>query len=59
MLHPIWNHRELVGYARSAAHAQRMLRSILQINTGWKVTVRERDTDLIDLPAGFVYSVHP
>jgi len=56
---PIWNHRELVGHARNQAHAQKILRGILSINPGWKITVRERDTDLIDLPAGFVYSVHP
>lgn len=57
---PIYNHRELVGYAKTAKQAQKMLRSILQsVPAGWKITVRARDTSIIDLPAGFIYSVHP
>lgn len=58
-MQPIWNHRELIGYARTAAHAHKILRGILSVNPGWKITVRCRDTELIELPAGFVYSVHP
>jgi hypothetical protein len=29
------------------------------IPKGWKITVRERDTSITDLPPGFIYSVHP
>ena len=57
---PIWDNRQLIGHAASAQAAQRIVRGLLQtIPPGWKITVRERDTTLIDLPAGFVFSVHP
>jgi uncharacterized protein YbdZ (MbtH family) len=37
-----------------------VVRSRLQtIPAGWTVSVRARDTSIIDLPAGWVYSVHP
>jgi hypothetical protein len=57
---PIWDHRTLVGHATSAAQAVRTLRRTLQtVPKGWTVSVRLRDTGLINLPAGWVYSVHP
>lgn len=57
---PIWNHRELIGHASTATGARRVIAGLLQtIPPGWKITVRERDTTVIDLPAGFVFSVHP
>jgi hypothetical protein len=60
MLIPVYDNRTIVAYARSAKHAQTILRGMLQhIPKGWKITVRERDTSIIDLPAGLVYSVHP
>ena len=59
-LKPIWNNRQLVGHAASAAAARRIVAGLLQtVPPGWKITVRERDTALIDLPAGFIFSVHP
>ena len=57
---PIWNNRELVGYASTAKQAARIVRDQLQtIPAGWRVTVRARDTDFIHLPAGWIYSIHP
>jgi len=57
---PIWNHRELVGYASTAKQAARIVRDKLQtIPAGWRVTVRPRDIELIPLPAGWIYSIHP
>jgi uncharacterized protein YbdZ (MbtH family) len=36
------------------------LRNLLQhIPKGWRITVQHRDTSIIHLPAGWVYSVHP
>ena len=56
----IYNGREIIGEANTPAQAIRIVRGILQsIPLGWKVSVRERNTDIIDLPAGWVYSVHP
>lgn len=57
---PIYDHRTIVGYARNIKHAQKILESMIQnIPKGWIISVRERDTSIIDLPPGFVYSVHP
>jgi hypothetical protein len=57
---PVWDHRQLLGYASSGAQAKRMVRSRLQsIPPGWVVSVQPRDTTLIDLPSGWVFSVHP
>jgi len=45
---------------KSLKQAEKIIKGLLQtIPKGWKVTVRERDTSIIDLPAGFVYSIHP
>ena len=60
MKHPIYDNRAIVGYASTAAQAARIARGLLQtIPAGWKVTARMRDTSIIDLPAGWIYSVHP
>lgn len=57
---PIYDHRTVVGHASSVKDAEKVLRGILQhIPKGWKITVKERDTSIIDLPPGFIYSVHP
>lgn len=59
-MQPIYNHRAIVGYARTAKQVERIVKGLLQtIPAGWRITVRERDTSLIDLPAGWVYSIHP
>lgn len=57
---PIWDHRHKIGEAKSEEHAKRKIAGILQnIPSGWKITVRERDTNLINLPAGYIFSIHP
>lgn len=57
---PIYDHRTVVGYAKTPKQAEKLLREMLQHTPkGWRVTVRERDTSIIDLPPGFIYSVHP
>lgn len=57
---PIFNHRQIVGHAKTATQAKRIIADALQtIPKGWKITVRMRDTSIIKLPAGWVYSVHP
>lgn len=57
---PIYDHRRLVGYAKTSKQAERVLRKMLQhIPPGWKISVKERDCSVVDLPPGFVYSVHP
>ena len=57
---PIYNHRTIVGYAKTEKQAIRVVRGLLQfVPSNWKVTVARRNTDLIDLPSGWIYSVHP
>jgi hypothetical protein len=57
---PIYDNRTIVGYANNPQQAERIVRSLLQtIPKGWKVSVRMRDTDIIQLPEGWIYSVHP
>lgn len=57
---PIYDNRKIVGYARTAKQAQKIVASLLQHTPkGWRVSIRMRDTSIIDLPSGWVYSVHP
>ena len=57
---PIYDNRQIVGYASTPKAAEKLLRGTLQhIPKGWRITVRDRDTSIIALPPGFVYSVHP
>ena len=57
---PIYDNRTIVGYASTSKQAQKIVAKLLQnIPKGWKVSVKARDTSIIDLPAGWVYSVHP
>ena len=57
---PVWDNRQLIGHAYDITSARRVVSKLLQnIPTGWKITVRERNTEIINLPAGFVFSVHP
>jgi len=59
-LQPIFDHQTIVGYAKTSQQAQKFLKGLLQnIPKGWVIDVRQRDTSIIDLPAGFVYSIHP
>ena len=57
---PIYDNRLIVGYASTQKQAQRTVAKMLQhIPKGWKVSCRMRDTSIIALPDGWVYSVHP
>lgn len=57
---PIYDNRMIIGYAKTQAQAKKLILSKLQtIPKGWTVSVKPRNTDIIDLPNGWVYSVHP
>ena len=57
---PIYDHRQVIGFASTAKQAARQVRSLLQnIPAGWRVTARRRDVEITGLPDGWVYSVHP
>ena len=57
---PIYDNRQIIGFAKTAKQAQKTVKACLQsIPKGWKVSIAERNTDIIDLPSGWVYSVHP
>ena len=59
-MQPIYDHRTVIGYAKTSTQAKKIIKSLLQtIPKGWAVTVKERNTDIVDLPSGWVYSVHP
>ena len=57
---PIFDNRQIVGYASTEKQAEKIVKGLLQtIPKGWRVSVKMRDTAIINLPAGWVYSVHP
>ena len=57
---PVYDNRMIIGYAKTQAQAKKLVLSKLQsIPKGWTVSVKPRNTDIIDLPSGWVYSVHP
>lgn len=57
---PVFDNRQIIGHAATAKAAARLIKKSLQnIPKGWKVSVKARNTSVIDLPAGWVYSIHP
>ena len=60
---PIYDHRIIIGYAKTPKQAQKIVKELLQhMPKNWKITVKERSgliCDLYGLDAGFVYCVHP
>jgi hypothetical protein len=57
---PIYNNREIIGYAKNTKHAKTVIRKQLStITKGWTISVGVRDTTIINLPDGFIYSIHP
>jgi len=60
---PIFDHRTIVGYAKTEKQATRLLSKTLQtIPPGWEIDVRRRDNriaKITGLPDGFVYCVRP
>jgi alkylated DNA nucleotide flippase Atl1 len=57
-MQPIFNHREIVGYASTAAQAAKIVKKTYQhIAPGFRVIAKQRDTSIVDLPAGWVFSI--
>lgn len=55
---PVYDHRLIIGYAKSAQAAQRLARQAHQgTPSGFQVVARRRDTSIIDLPEGWIYSI--
>jgi hypothetical protein len=57
---PIWNNRELVGYASSVAGAERLLKRMLTIHPMFELSVWRRPEhlqEILGLPDGFVYAI--
>jgi hypothetical protein len=57
MRKPIYDNRTLLGFARSLDHAKKIIRQTVHVNHRARLHVWDRDTDLIDLPAGFVFAI--
>lgn len=57
MRYPIFNHREVIGYASNLKGAVRCIERCIDVSPRARLRVWMRNTDLIDLPAGFVYSI--
>jgi hypothetical protein len=59
-VYPIYDNRLVVGYAKTKSQAEKVVFNLLQtIPKGWRVTAQMRNVEIIDLPVGWVYSVHP
>ena len=59
MKKPIYNWREIVGYANTTEQAKTLLLKILDVPTGFTLSVWERPDyicEIRNLPKGFVYS---
>ena len=54
---PIFDHRTIIGYASTLKGAARQIKSIVHVDERAKLHVWQRDTDIIDLPAGFIYAI--
>ena len=61
MKKPIFNHREIIGFASNAKQAERVIRKQLQaIPDTFQVIVKERSElmrEILDSPEGFIYSI--
>ena len=60
MKYPIYNWREVVGYASNAKQAKRIVEKAINVMPGFEVTVWMRSDDMCEiakLPKGFVYSI--
>ena len=61
MKKPIFNHREIIGYASNAKQAERIIRSKLQaIPDCFQVIVKERSElmrEMLNSSEGFIYSI--
>ncbi len=61
MKKPIFNHREIIGFASNAKQAERVIRKQLQaIPDNFQVIVKERSElmrEMLNSPDGFIYSI--
>lgn len=57
---PIYDNRELVGYANSEISARRLLAKKLNVTTGFEIRVWRRSVftcELLGVPLGFTYDI--
>lgn len=57
---PIYDNRELVGYAKNEISARRLLAKKLNVTTGFEIHVWRRSAftcELLDVPPGFTYDI--
>lgn len=61
MKKPIFNHREIIGFASTAKQAEKVIRKQLQaIPDSFQVIVKERSElmrEMLNSPEGFIYSI--
>ena len=57
MKYPIFDHRAVIGHASTLKGAARQIKSIAHVDEHAKLHVWQRDTSIIDLPAGFVFAI--
>jgi hypothetical protein len=61
MKKPIFNHREIIGFASTAKQAEKVIRKQLQaIPDNFQVIVKERSElmrEMLNSPEGFIYSI--
>ena len=57
MITPIFDHRTIIGYAATLAGAAKVIHRIIDVDKRAKLHVWQRDTSIIDLPAGFVFAI--
>lgn len=61
MKKPIFNHREIIGYASNQKQAERIIRSKLSvIPDTFQVIIKERSElmrEMLNSPEGFIYSI--
>jgi hypothetical protein len=54
---PIYDHRTVVGFARSLDHAAKVIRRTIHVDRRARLHVWKRNASLVDLPPGFVFSI--
>jgi len=60
-MHPIADHRTIIGQATTAKQAENTIRKLLTIDKRMSLRVWLRDKDMADilgLPVAWVYSIH-
>lgn len=57
MKYPIFDHRTIIGYANNLQHARKVISKLIDVNPRSTLHVWHRNTEITDLPAGFVYAI--